>query len=134
MCFNVRFKIVKIRAPWPRSFLHAQNLGGPLGPKICCLWIGTYCMQKKRLGNTVPMQQTTSWSEVVGPRYPQILAAPNKTVRFVLIFGGYLGATNSNQLIVCCVGTVLPSLFFIYIFNKPQFENKNLVAAKIYCT
>ena len=33
--------------------------------------IGVYCMQNDQLGNTVPIQQTISWSEFVGPRYLQ---------------------------------------------------------------
>ena len=45
------------------------------------LRIGVYCMQKKRLGNTDPTQQTISWSEFVGPRYPP-KKCTNRMVRF----------------------------------------------------
>ena len=37
---NQNKKIVKIRAPRPRSFSRAKNLGGPLGPPKKCLQIG----------------------------------------------------------------------------------------------
>ena len=52
------------------SWLSAKNLGGPKGQK--CLPSNCFFLYaKKRLGNTVPMQQTISWSEFAGPRYPQ---------------------------------------------------------------
>jgi hypothetical protein len=48
-----------------------------------------------------------SWGRDVFKRVTKS-AAPNKTVRFMHFSGGYLGATNPDQLIVCCIGTVLP--------------------------
>ena len=59
-------KIVKIRAPWPRSFLCA-NILAPLRAKKNCLEIEVYCMQKKRIGNTVPMHQTISLRTIIEP-------------------------------------------------------------------
>ena len=52
----------------------------------------------------------SSWDWEIRKNVPQ-LDAPNQTVRLVHFFVGYLGPTNSDQLIVCCVGTVLPITF-----------------------
>ena len=45
------------------------------------------------------------------------------TVRFVHFFGGYLGPMNSDQLIVCCVGTVV---LFVLKIDSESTEVKRL--------
>jgi hypothetical protein len=110
MRLDVRFICIETgrrKDSWrSRSFLPAINLGGPVGPTKSFLRIRVYYMQTKRLGNTVPKQKTISWSKFVGQ---DILKRSAKIWRFGLmqlileLFWGYLGPTNSIQLIICCV-------------------------------
>ena len=112
MCLNVRFICIETREK--TILFTCKNSWRLLRAKQNCLRIGVYCMQKNRLGNTVPTHQTISWSKLWGR---DILQRSAQIWRFGLVqlffelFWRYLCPKDLDQLIVCCVGTVVTSLF-----------------------
>ena len=99
--------------------------------KICwplkgdfCFQIKIYHIQQNWLCNMVSTPQTMNWSEFLGLWY---LLRHIKYRRFGLVglffafLGGYLRPKNSDQFIVCGIGTMLPWLIF-----KLKKEQKKL--------